>query len=133
MIKTVGSTINRINPLNKGWQLGASYVLTGEDAAYAGVVPNKPFSLKDGNWGALELAGRFSTVDIDDEVFASGFTTLSANPTKADAWTLGLNWYLSRNTKLVLNDEYTTYKGGAAGNNDRRPENLVISRFQLSF
>jgi phosphate-selective porin OprO/OprP len=120
---------------NDGWQVAGSYVLTGEDASYKGIAPLRPFNLKKGDWGAFELTGRYSTLDIDNKIFDSALTTNSINstPTEARAWTAGLNWYLNRNTKLVFNWEQAKYKGGAAGGADRITENLLLSRFQVSF
>lgn len=121
---------------NDGWEAAISYVLTGEDASYKGVVPQRPLDLKKGGWGAFELTGRYSTLDIDDKIFNPALTssTLAATvPTEARAWTAGVNWYVNRNVKLVLNWEQTTYKGGAAAGANRTPENLILSRMQVSF
>jgi len=38
------------------WQVAASFVLTGEDASYDGVVPAHPVSFEKGHPGALEIA-----------------------------------------------------------------------------
>jgi phosphate-selective porin OprO/OprP len=57
----------------------ASWVLTGEThtynsaaaAAYGGIVPLNPFSLTGGGWGAWEIAGRISTIDLNDQLAAA--------------------------------------------------------------
>src|SRR3954447_1252736 len=56
----------------------ASWVLTGEThtynsaaAAYNGIVPANPFSLSSGGWGAWEIAGRISMVDLNDKLATS--------------------------------------------------------------
>src|SRR5258708_28792434 len=56
----------------------ASWVLTGEShtynsalAAYNGIVPLNPFSLTEGGWGAWEIAGRISTIDLNDQLAAA--------------------------------------------------------------
>ncbi|MBF0122829.1 MAG: hypothetical protein HQL21_05415 [Candidatus Omnitrophica bacterium] len=120
---------------NDGWQAAGSYVLTGEDASYKGVVPLHPVDFEKGAWGAWELAVRYSTLKLDDAIFDSSLTTntISSSPSEASAWTLGLNWYLNRNAKLVFNFERTQYKDGASSGNARPTENLVLSRMQLSF
>lgn len=127
-------TTRRQDIRNDGWVAAASYLLTGEDASYKGVIPLHPFSLKDGGWGAFEVTGRYSELDIDNDIFASTLTTnvLASSPTAARAWTAGLNWYLSANSKLVFNWEQTTFKGGAI-NANRTPENLYLTRLQLNF
>lgn len=45
---------------NKAWQVAASYVLTGEDAAYTGVVPATNFDWAAGAWGAFEVVARYT-------------------------------------------------------------------------
>ena len=59
----------------QGGYAQAGYVLTGEgrsynaaNAAYNGVKPAHPFSLEGGGWGAWEIAGRFSTIDLNDQL-----------------------------------------------------------------
>ncbi len=56
----------------QGGYAQAGWVLTGEhrtynaaNAAYNGVKPAHPFSLDGGGWGAWEIAGRFSTIDLN--------------------------------------------------------------------
>ncbi len=43
---------------NEAWQVAASFVLTGEKAAFTAVTPAKPFDPAKGQWGAFELAAR---------------------------------------------------------------------------
>lgn len=78
-----------------------SWFLTGESrnydrggATFDRTMPNKNFRGKDGGPGAWEVAARFSHIDLDHGVFRGG---------KEDDVTLGLNWYLNPNTKLMLN------------------------------
>ncbi len=120
---------------NQGWEAAASWVLTGEDASYTGIVPLRPFAPKDGAWGAFELAGRYSAIDFDNNIFDTSLTSnsITSSPTAAHAWTAGLNWYLNRNTKLVFNWERTDFDGGAGAGADRPTENLFLSRLQVSF
>ena len=53
----------------QGGYVQAGFVLTGENhkynpgtASYGGIVPNNPFSLTGGGWGAWEVAARASTI-----------------------------------------------------------------------
>jgi len=90
----------------QGGYAEASYVLTGEThkyipgtAAYGSIVPNDPFSLTTGGWGALEVAGRISTIDLNTQLgsvngVAGGRQTV---------FTAGLNWYANRNVRIMLN------------------------------
>ena len=55
---------------NKAWQTTASYVLSGEDTGYRGVLkPSRPFDPGKGNWGAFELVGRYSVLEVDEDAF----------------------------------------------------------------
>lgn len=117
---------------HKAWQVSGSWVLTGEDASFKGVKPKHPFNLDSGNWGALELAGRYHELEVDEDAFPV-FADAAKSAEKASAWGVGLNWYLNNNVKLVLNYEETDFDGGAAGNKDRPNEKLILSRFQIAF
>jgi phosphate-selective porin OprO/OprP len=117
---------------NKGWQVAASYVLTGESATYKAVVPREAFNPAAHTWGALEVVGRLSQLDVDDEAFPT-----YADPAKyaqsARAWGLGLNWYWNRNVKWMFDYEHTTFDGGEVGGRDREPEDAIFVRAQLAF
>jgi len=117
---------------NKGWQVAASYVLTGEAASYKSVVPRWVFDPVAKTWGAFEVVGRLSHLDVDDEAFPT-----YADPAKyaqsAKAWGLGLNWYWNRNVKWMFDYEHTTFDGGEAGGRDREAEDAILVRAQLAF
>jgi len=157
------------------WQIAGTYLLTGEDSSFKSVKPKADFDLDKGTWGAWELALRYSQIDLDSDTFkapnGSGYaaqTGADATPTlaqsyadptlsakKAKSWTAGVNWYLTQNTKIVLNYEQTSFDGGAitgpafntatgasngylAGNaarqiKDRPDERSLFARFQYSF
>jgi len=130
---TSGANLDRVEHLeNTAWQLVGSWLLTGEDTSYRGVAkPNHPFTIGAAGWGALELVARYGELDIDDDAFP-----LFANPTsaasRAKAWTVGVNWYLTQNLKLVANYTQATFEGGADGA-DREDEKTFFTRAQLSF
>jgi phosphate-selective porin OprO and OprP len=84
----------------------ASLVLTGEthtynseSAAYNGVVPANPFSLSSGGWGAWEIAGRISVVDLNDQLA----TANGVAGGKQTIYTAGLNWRVNRNVRFMFN------------------------------
>jgi phosphate-selective porin OprO and OprP len=120
------------NLRNTAWQVAGSVVLTGERASFRGVTPKNPFDLKKGGWGALELAGRYSVLRLDPETFPT-FASLSSSAQEARAWAVGLNWYLNRNVKLVLDYEQTAFDGGATGGTDRQTERVIFTRAQVAF
>ncbi|MCP5182033.1 MAG: porin [Pseudomonadales bacterium] len=87
------------------WHVEASWVLTGESRAAAyridsgefkRVTGDNNFSLRDGTWGAMELAMRYATIDLNDAGFVGG---------KESALTAALNWYLNRSVRLMF--DYT--------------------------
>ena len=115
---------------NKAWQIASTYVLTGENASYGGVVPRYAFDPRNGKWGAFEVAGRFSSLMIDHDafpVFANPLTSVE----EAKAWTLGINWYLNKNLKFMTHFEQTFYDGGGATGGDRKTEHALLSRVQV--
>ena len=90
----------------QGGYAQASYVLTGEthtynpaSAAYNGIKPANPFSLQGGGWGAWEIAGRVSTMDLNDQLATA--TGIAGG--RQTVYTAGLNWYVSGNIRFMLN------------------------------
>jgi phosphate-selective porin OprO/OprP len=89
----------------QGGYAEASLVLTGEThhynpaaGAYRGIIPANPFSLWGGGWGAWEIAGRVSTMDLNDQLgtangIAGGRQTI---------YTAALNWYVNRNVRFMF-------------------------------
>jgi len=119
---------------NRAWQIQASYVLTGEDNTFAGVKPIRSFDPLKGNWGALQLAARYSELDVDDSTFA--IIDPSKSATKAKAWTVGANWYLNSNALIRADYENVSFNGGGGTSTrvtDRPNEQIFATRFQLAF
>jgi phosphate-selective porin OprO/OprP len=89
----------------QGGYAQAGWVLTGENhaynpatAAYSGIKPAHPFSLDGGGWGAWEIAGRVSTIDLNNQLgtingIAGGRQTVYA---------AALNWYVNGNVRFML-------------------------------
>ena len=83
----------------------------------------------EGDKGALELALRFSNIDLND--FGAGVEGGSA-----DNITLGLNWYANDNLRVMFNyimqdnDEFADGDGDFIGNDDL---DIIAMRFQLLF
>src|ERR1039457_5051446 len=99
---------------NTAWEVTASWVLTGEAAAYAGgVIPRRVFNPAEGGWGALQLVGRYAELDIDPAAFPS-FADPQTSAHSAAAWSIGLNWYLNRNVEVKTSFSYTTFSGGGS-------------------
>lgn len=119
---------------NTAWQVAVSYVLTGEEASYRGVIPAKNFDLSNGTWGAFEIAARYGELDIDDDAFPV-YANPAGSPTLAQSAGIGLNWYLNRNVKVVVNYNWTGFYGPVT-NPARvasKDEQAVFTRVQINF
>jgi phosphate-selective porin OprO/OprP len=99
-----GPTLPSIN--FEGGYAQASYTLTGEtrtynaaNAAYNGIVPAHPFSLQGGGWGAWEIAARYSTINLNNDLA----TANGVAGGRQDVFTAGLNWYVSGNIRFMFN------------------------------
>ncbi len=127
-----GAADSRVELAHSAWQLTGSWVLTGEDAGYRGVVkPNHPFAVGGEGWGAFEVVGRYGELDIDDEAFPR-YADPATAATRSRAYGIGLNWFLTSNLKLAFNHTRASFDGGAAGG-DRDDEKTFFSRVQVAF
>lgn len=131
--RTVSGVKSTGRPDIDSWQIAASYVVTGENASYRGVTPREPFSVTNGTFGAFEVAARYDELSVDQEAFDRGFANINSSAKKAQGATLGVNWYLNRWLKFVVNYEHTWFEGGAPDGDDRDAEELVSTRFQLNY
>ena len=125
----LGSTTTTVR--NNSWQVAGTYVLTGEKATYANVVPKRALDGTPNSWGAFEIAGRYTQLNIDKSAFPF-FADPQASAQRAGAWALGLNWYLNTIVKFVLNYEQTDFRGGSS-KGDRDKEKAILGRLQLSY
>jgi phosphate-selective porin OprO and OprP len=124
---------------NTAWEISASWVLTGEDAAYVGgVVPRKSFNPHAGHWGAVQLVARYAQLSIDRAAFPE-FANPETSAGSAAAWSIGLNWYLNRNVMVKTSFSHTHFDGGggtgtsAPATITRNDENVLFTRIQIAF
>ncbi len=89
------------DPDFSGYYVQANYVLTGENRAYqkttgafVAVRPAHNALGADGGNGAWEIGARYSAIDLRDDGTDEG---------ELDDVTLGLNWYLNPNTRVMMN------------------------------
>jgi phosphate-selective porin OprO and OprP len=108
-----------------GGYLQASYSIGGTRhydptrGAYTGVIPETPMAPGTAAWGALELAGRYTIVNLNSPflttavlgpaypapgVFTGGTTTYGGG--KETTYGVGLNWYPNNNMKFMLDYEH---------------------------
>ena len=94
------------DPKFSGWYIQGSWILTGESRRYStatagfdGPRPTRPFNLKEGTWGAWELAARYSTLDLnylENALPAAG----SVRGGEQDIFSVGVNWYVNNGVTL---------------------------------
>ncbi|HPG23992.1 MAG TPA: porin [Myxococcota bacterium] len=112
----------RDDPSFLGGYVQASYVLTGERRRYSrsqGVLLGvKPRSA----WGAVELGVRASTLDLQDAGVDGGRTR---------DLTVGLNWYIRENVRLMFNYVAVDAEVAATGRTDR--PHIGLARFMVFF
>lgn len=115
-----------------GWYTEASYTLTGESRKYKHgkfykLKPKQDFNLKNGTWGAWELATRYSEADLNSGNIKGGQMSML---------TVALNWYLNDNIRFMadynktldLNNPRVTTTTGEEPNID-----TFMLRGQLAF
>lgn len=112
-----------------GYYAQASYFITGESRPYkksAGVftkiTPKNNFNVREGAWGAWEVAARYSVLDLDHDGIPFGGEEKN--------FTIGLNWYLNPNARVMFNYVHADIDHGALYKGDL---NTLQTRFQLSF
>jgi phosphate-selective porin OprO and OprP len=91
--------------LARGWYLSGTWVVTGEKKA-GGLEPRRAF-LRDGGWGAVEVAVRCEKLQLGSSSYPG---PALVHPRAANLlgngqqiWTFGLNWHLNRHTKIQAN------------------------------
>lgn len=125
-----------------GWYVQGSWIVTGEtkrydikNASFGAPRPSGPFGFGESP-GAIELAARYSTVDLNDggpgatclgvalvPITAAALQTTCIRGGEQDIVTLGVNWYPNRNIRFMFNymfvdvsrQAYPTNAGAGAG------------------
>lgn len=115
---------------NHAWEITGSVVLTGEAASDRGVRPKTNFDPANGNWGALQVLGRYTALSVDRRAFAASLTAAGASR-EAKSFTIAANWYPTAYIKYYATFERTVFDGNANGS--RPAENVILFRTQLGF
>lgn len=120
---------NKTTLTHTAWSVGASWLLTGEDASFRSPKPKQAFEIGKPGWGAWELVARFSKIELDDDTFvfgtSSGASTAALNTTNhwlyadpkissksAETAAVGVNWYLNQNVRIAVDYAQTAFEGG---------------------
>jgi phosphate-selective porin OprO and OprP len=97
-----------------GAYVEGSWTITGEHrnyipttGAYSAIIPNHPFKPWDQDYGlgAFELAGRFSTIDLNDNFVSGKAPPVGSNAVgggRQNVYQVGLNWYPNANMRFML-------------------------------
>jgi len=109
-----------------GYYVTASYFLTGEHrkyktsaGAFSRVKPKKDF-LREGGWGAWEVATKYSRLDLSDRDIAGG---------RLSDITLGLNWHLNPNVRVMWN----YVRADLNRTDDDGHAEMLLMRLQIDF
>ncbi len=99
------------DPSFTGYYVQGSWVLTGENRRYNAATgsfqnprPKSPVGA-DGGFGAWELAARYSRMDLNHEEGLEGSAAAprSVRGGEQSILTLGVNWYVNANFKVMMN------------------------------
>jgi len=115
-----------------GYYIQASWMITGETHPFSKgapgrVKPNRP--LGDEGRGAFELAIRYSGLDLTD-------TSAYIEGGELTDTTVGVNWYTSANSRIMLNYVISSYVGPEVeerGEDVEGSTSALLTRFQIDF
>ncbi|MEZ5902958.1 MAG: porin [Alphaproteobacteria bacterium] len=117
------------NPTYTGAYGQVAWTVTGETrpysiakGAFGGIKPDHPLNPKDNGWGALELAARYSHLDLNDGGLNGG---------EMDTLTLGANWYLNNYMRLMGNIIFVDTDDNATTSDD--DPTIFLTRSQVKF
>ncbi|MBN1567460.1 MAG: hypothetical protein JXA73_06410 [Acidobacteria bacterium] len=119
---------NNDNPAFNGGYVFGSWMITGESRDYKFKKGAFGRITPDRTYGALELAVRYSVLDLNSPPETSGG--------RQDNVTFALNWYINRNVRLMTNyilannDSYATDNGDLYGDDDIH---IFQARLQVHF
>jgi phosphate-selective porin OprO/OprP len=114
----------------------ASFMLTGEArkysaaaGAYGGINPKNPVDFLTGGWGAWEIAGRYSYVNLNDTDAPPAIRGGRLQNT-----TVGLNWYATQNVRFMFNWIHgKVYKRDALSRDVGASYDVYAARMQFAF
>ncbi|HUO94081.1 MAG TPA: porin [Rhizomicrobium sp.] len=127
------------NPTFSGWYVEGSWVFWGAEghlydpsnASFRRPSPDAPFDPLAGNWGAWEIAGRYSSVDFDHDVTSTNAADRVFGG-KQSIETVGLNFYPNDILRFVLDYQSVFLRNIGALNNNGHYGTVSI-RTQIAF
>jgi phosphate-selective porin OprO/OprP len=135
------------HPTFHGWTVEGSWILTGEtktytpnalaetQAGFGAPVPSRPFSLMGDSWGTWELAARYTDTNLNWRGTQLANTTQLAgiNGGRQRIVALGVNWYLNRNVRVILDDNIVRISKGTAALPDRDSQDFNVVGLRVQF
>jgi phosphate-selective porin OprO/OprP len=135
------------HPTFHGWTVEGSWILTGEtktytpnalaetQAGFGAPVPSRPFSLMGDSWGTWELAARYTDTNLNWRGTQLANTTQLAgiNGGRQRIVALGVNWYLNRNVRVILDDNIVRITKGTAALPDRDSQDFNVVGLRVQF
>jgi|GEM_PF-902666 len=110
------------DPQYKGFSVESAYVLTGEKQRFSlGTGTVGKINPKE-DFGALEVATRYSNLSLEDGLINGG---------EQENISLGLNWYINDNVRLMGNYVHANAKPNRNGKNEKAE--ALLGRFQVAF
>ncbi|MDB5442294.1 MAG: oprO [Phenylobacterium sp.] len=139
----LGAAPSPFDPSFSGWYLQGAWTITGERHAWSsvnggfnGIRPARPFSLQNGGWGALEVAARYSLLDLNDQAGAQGAAAPLGGIRGGEQkiGTLGLNWYPNSVVRFLLDyQRIRVNRLNTTGARINTDANVVSLRSQFAF
>ncbi len=140
----VGAAASPFNPSFSGWYVQGAWTLTGErhvwssaNGGFRGIVqPRHPFDLKSGDWGAWELAARYSVLDLNDDPGDPGKAAplggIRGGAQKIT--TVGVNWYPNSVVRFLFDYQHgDIVRLSSAGADTGETLNDLSFRAQFAF
>jgi phosphate-selective porin OprO/OprP len=89
----------------QAWYVAGTVFVTGQEKVPGKAPKVKPANPYTGDYGALELVARYAHLDFSSGSSLAGppTTVNSADGNRVNALTVGFNWYLSTNVRVMFN------------------------------
>jgi len=124
--------------LVQSYYVQAGYFITGETVSGRNVVkPLRDFDVRKGKLGpgAIELTGRFNSLNIDKSIFSAGLADPNLWTSNLYVVEPGFNWYLNQYVKLQFSWQHAVFGNPVQYNatSQQKTSDLFLARFQLYF
>ena len=98
-------------------------------------VPSRPFSLAGESWGTWELTARYSDTDLNWHANQTATTAQLAGILggRQRIAALGINWYMNRNVRVILDDNIVQISKGTTALPDRDSQDFNVVGLRVQF